>query len=132
QFELPRSAAAGSNELHLTAKFDTGETQEDQVFIDILPPQQTLALTNSSLKISLFDPKGETASLLEKIGLRAQQVPTNADLSATDILIVGKGALTMGGPAPDISRVRDGLKVIVLEQNSAVLEKRFGFRVEEY
>ena len=49
-----------------------------------------------------------------------------------DVLIVGKAALTAGGPAPDISRVRDGLKVIVFEQTSEVLEKRFGFRVAEY
>jgi hypothetical protein len=34
-------------------------------------------------------------------------------------------------PAPDITRVRDGLKVILFEQTSPVLEQRFGFRVEE-
>jgi beta-galactosidase len=48
------------------------------------------------------------------------------------VLIVGKDALTAGGPGPDISRVRDGLKVIVLEQTAKVLEQRFGFRVTEY
>src|SRR5213078_692976 len=46
--------------------------------------------------------------------------------------IVGKGALTLDGAAPDISRVRDGLKVVLFEQTSDVLEKRLGFRVEEY
>jgi hypothetical protein len=35
-------------------------------------------------------------------------------------------------PAPDVKRVRDGLKVLLFEQTSAVLEQRFGFRVEEY
>ena len=49
-----------------------------------------------------------------------------------DLLIVGKAALTVDGPAPDITRVRDGLRVVVFEQTSAVLEKRFGFRVAEY
>ena len=53
-------------------------------------------------------------------------------MSAYDIFIVGKSALTVGEPAPDIRRVRDGLKVIVFEQTSDVLEKRFGFRVAEY
>ena len=38
----------------------------------------------------------------------------------------------MDGPGPDVSRVRDGLKVIVFEQTAEVLEKRFGFRVQEY
>src|SRR5213078_2605587 len=46
--------------------------------------------------------------------------------------IVGKGALTLDGAAPDISRVRDGLKVVVFEQTADVLERRLGFRVEEY
>jgi hypothetical protein len=36
------------------------------------------------------------------------------------------------GPAPDISRVRDGLKVLMFEQTPEVLEQRFGFRVAQY
>ena len=59
-------------------------------------------------------------------------VDAKADLAAYDVLIVGKAALTVDGPAPDISRVRDGLKVLVFEQTPEVLEKRFGFRVAEY
>ena len=46
--------------------------------------------------------------------------------------MIGKAALTVDGPGPDVSRVRDGLKVIVFEQASDVLERRFGFRVDEY
>src|SRR6185369_16434746 len=52
--------------------------------------------------------------------------------AAFDLLIVGKSALTVDGRAPDISRVVNGLKVLLFEQTSEVLEKRFGFRVEEY
>ena len=55
-----------------------------------------------------------------------------ADLSAYDILVVGKGALSTDGPGPDLGRVRDGLKVIVFEQTAEVLEKRLGFRIAEY
>src|SRR5207248_11774617 len=62
----------------------------------------------------------------------SERIEANADLSAFDTLIVGKAGLTLEGPAPDITRVRDGLKVIVFEQSSEVLEKRFGFRVAEY
>jgi beta-galactosidase len=43
-----------------------------------------------------------------------------------------KGALTVEGTAPDLKRVRDGLKVVVFEQTGDVLEKRLGFRIEEY
>jgi hypothetical protein len=53
-------------------------------------------------------------------------------LAEYDMLIVGKNALTHDSPAPDIGRVRDGLKVVMFEQTSAALEKRLGFRVEEY
>ena len=83
-------------------------------------------------KIALFDPKGETGVLLNSVGIQSQSVDAQADVSAYDILIVGKAALTASGAAPDITRVRDGLKVIVFEQTAEVLEKRFGFRVEEY
>ena len=38
----------------------------------------------------------------------------------------------MDGPGPDLSRVRDGLKVLVFEQTAEVLEKRLGFRIAEY
>jgi hypothetical protein len=84
------------------------------------------------VKIALFDPKGETAKLLKGMGVRWETVKADADLSAYDVLIVGKGALTLEGAAPAIAPVRDGLKVIVFEQTADVLEKRLGFRVAEY
>ncbi len=40
--------------------------------------------------------------------------------------------MTADGPAPDLRRVPDGLKVLVFEQTSEALEKRLGFRVQEY
>ena len=46
--------------------------------------------------------------------------------------MIGKESLTVDGPAPDLSAVRNGLKVIVFEQTSEALEKRLGFRVAEY
>jgi len=70
--------------------------------------------------------------LLSGLGVQCQPVEANADLKAYDILVVGKGALTVDGPGPDVSRVREGLKVVLFEQTSDVLEKRFGFRIAEY
>ena len=66
------------------------------------------------------------------MGIENHVVEPGADLSAYDILIVGKAALTVDGPGPNLSRVRDGLKVVVFEQSSEALEKRLGFRVAEY
>ena len=84
------------------------------------------------MKIALFDPKGDTAKLLAGLNVRYQRVGATADLSAHDVLIVGKEALTADGAGPNVDRVRDGLKVVVFEQSTQVLQERFGFRVAEY
>ncbi|UCC99117.1 MAG: hypothetical protein JSW66_04365 [Phycisphaerales bacterium] len=129
RFDLPAALATGPYELSASFKFSTGETQADSLSIDVLPPSTS---PRAGAKFALFDPKGQTRALLKKLGVSSRPVEVNADLSADDILIVGKAALAVEGPAPDIRRVREGLKVIVFEQTAAVLEKRFGFRVAEY
>jgi len=126
---LPADLKPGTYGLSMTAKFSTGQTQEDDLAIHVLAPRKPPRLT---AKTALFDPKGETASLLAQLGTRCDLVTATADLGGYDVLIVGKAALTVDGPAPVISRVRDGLKVILFEQTADVLEKRFGFRVQEY
>jgi beta-galactosidase len=127
--DLPATLAAGAYRLNLTVRFSGGVTQDDSFVVHVLPK---VPPPEASGKIALFDPKGETGQLLKAMGIRCQPVNANADLSAYDILFVGKAALTVGGPAPDIRAVRDGLKVVIFEQTSDVLEKRFGLRVEEY
>jgi hypothetical protein len=89
-------------------------------------------LRKQAVKIALWDPKGQTAQELKSTGWQWRAVEADADLSGYDILIVGKSALTVDGPGPDLSRVRDGLKVIVLEQTAQILENRLGFRATEY
>ncbi len=126
---LPRSIAAGKYELTMTVRFSNGPTQTDTLAFEVLPPPTFAPL---KARIALFDPKGETETWLREKNIRFEPVPPEADLTPFDFLIVGKAALTLTSPAPDISRVRDGLKVVLFEQTSAVLEKRFGFRVEEY
>ena len=127
-FELPAKLTPGRYELSATVKFSTGETQQDSFSIDVLPPPQQVRARG---KIALFDPEGDTGALLKGLGIACETVSADADVSAYDTLIVGKAALTLDGPAPDISRVRDGLKVVIFEQTGEVLEKRFGFRVAE-
>ncbi len=129
RFELPASLAAGRYALEATAKFSSGETQEDSFAVDVLPQPDPVHLHG---RIALFDPVGETAELLKGMDIPCEPVDAQADLSAYDTLVIGKGALTPGAPAPDIARVRDGLKVVVFEQTGEVLEKRFGFRIAEY
>ncbi|MBI4660195.1 MAG: hypothetical protein HY735_15250 [Verrucomicrobia bacterium] len=129
RFELPANLPAGQYRLSAAVRFSHGELQEDSFAIDVLSRSEVPRL---SAKIGLFDPNGETGALLRTMGIRSQPVEANTDLSSFEILIVGKSALTVDGPAPEIARVGEGLKVIVFEQTAEVLEKRLGFRVAEY
>lgn len=129
RFDLPARLAPGRYELGSLFRFSNGETQTDSFFINVVVPA---APTRVGANIALFDPKGETGATLKELGMQSQTIDADADLSPFDLLIVGKSALTTAGAAPDIRRVRDGLKVIVFEQTSEVLEQRFGFRVQEY
>jgi hypothetical protein len=127
-FTLPAQTPPGRYELTATVKFNNGETQTDTFAIDVMPQPAT---PQAGTRLALFDPKGETKKMLNSLGVQCASVDANADLSAYDTLIVGKAALSMDSPAPDIARVRDGLKVVMFEQTSQVLEQRFGFRVQE-
>ncbi len=127
----------GSYELTMTARFrpeqavggEAGETQVDCFAIHVLPSPAAPVI---GAKIAVFDPKGETSRLLAALGVRCQSVEAGADLGGYDLLIIGKAALTVDGPAPDIRGVSHGLKVLVFEQTAEALEKRLGFRVQEY
>jgi beta-galactosidase/beta-glucuronidase len=129
RFDLPAGLAAGEYRLGISVRFSTGEVQYDSFVIHVLSKAPAPKPTG---KIALFDPKGETGRLLKTMGITYEPVKKGSDLSRCNILIIGKGALTMDGQGPDISPVRDGLKVVVFEQTPEVLEKRLGFRVTEY
>jgi beta-galactosidase len=128
-FELPSNLPPGSYELEASVEFNQGETQHDRFSIDVIP---ALSAVDVDGNIALFDPMGETRRLLADLGIRSQTIDENADLSGYDLLIVGKGALGLHNPAPNISAVRDGLRVVLFEQTAASLERRLGFRVAEY
>ena len=60
RFELPNGLATGSYEIHLTAKFGTGETQEDRFVIDVSSPVAP-TVARRSLTPSLSAIGGERA-----------------------------------------------------------------------
>jgi hypothetical protein len=127
--KLPADAAPGTYQVTANFKFSTGENQDDAFALQVIPrPVPPLPVS----RIALFDPPGQTTKLLARMGVTCQPVAAAADLSGYDVLLIGKAALTVDGPAPILTRVRDGLKVVVFEQTGEVLEKRLGFRVEEY
>ena len=126
---IPADTKPGHYLLSMTAKLGTGETQEDSFPLDVLALPQKPAVAG---KAAIFDPRGETTRLLDTLGVKAEAIKADTNLSGYDLLIIGKKALTPFGPAPDITRVRDGLKVVVFEQTQEALEKRLGFRTQEY
>ncbi len=127
--KLADNTTLGRHRITAKFQFGTGESQEDSFDIDVVTKPQSVSVTS---KIGLYDPKGETRKSLDLLGVRYQELNAVSNMSGVDILLIGKGALTLGGAAPDISRVRNGLKVVVFEQTSEVLEQRLGFRVTEY
>ena len=126
---LPDNTPAGTYVLSLTATFGTGEVQTDRLDLTVMPAN---AAPRVSGRIAVLDPPGDTRNLLAALDLEFDEVSAEADLAGYDVLIIGRGALTPDGPGPDLSRVREGLKVLVFEQEREVLEQRLGFRVQEY
>jgi hypothetical protein len=129
QLRLPPDLPPGEYRLSALFRFSNGEDQEDAFPFQVIQRPKVPHLTS---KVALFDPPGQTKQWLTGLGVSFQSVEANTDLAGFDALLIGEGALTVGGPAPDLKRVPDGLKVVVFEQTGEVLEKRLGFRVEEY
>jgi beta-galactosidase len=129
RFALPAKVTPG--EYRLTAKvgFEAGGMQEDTFVIQVLPRRPS---PPTSPRFVVFDPKGETTAWLRTSRIRFDPADPQATPGIHDVLIVGKGALSLDGPAPNILAVREGLRVLVFEQTADVLEKRLGFRVAEY
>lgn len=146
RIDLPADLKPGGQEIQLKVEFDNGEVQEDQFIIDVLAdpgsnllprqvPQGAGHASESTVispRIALFDPDFKSSGTLSRLKVRTERVSADENLSDFGILIIGKAALTVDGPVPDLSRVRDGLKVIVFEQTAEALEQRLGFRATEY
>jgi beta-galactosidase len=129
EFALPDGLAPGAYAMTAAISFSTGATQTDTFTIHVLP-QPTKP--DVAPRVALFDPVGETHAVLSMLGVAFEQVDAEAELTSSDLLVIGKRALTADGAGPDLSLVADGLRVIVMEQSADVLEKRLGFRVQEY
>jgi hypothetical protein len=126
-FQLP-FASVGSRELQLKTRFADGSIQLDQFSLDVLARPKA----DAPVRIAIFDPKGETTALLNNLGIPFRKIEANEKAQQDELLVIGKMALSIDGPAPDLTAVRDGLRAIVFEQSSQALEKRLGFRVVEY
>jgi beta-galactosidase len=126
RLRVAKDAKPGENQLKATFTFDDGTTQTDTFTFHVLPSPTKPA---SRDRIALLDPVGDTAKLLRSVGLRYRTVKAADSLAGVDFLVFGRGALAESGALPDMARIRDGLKVLVFEQDATTLRDRLGFRV---
>ena len=128
-FVLPADLKTGNYTMNLRVNCNNGDSHTDEFDIHVLPEQKPTALP---VKTALWDPGDETGELLSSLGINYNRIRTDEDLTPYDVLIIGRKAFKTEGSGINIDNVRNGMKVIVFEQDTEVLEKRFGFRVEEY
>ncbi len=127
--DLPRDIESGTYRLSLSVELPDGRAQQDGMDVHVLGPVGEERVRG---RIALYDPAGKTAEALSELGIDFVKVESAADLSDCDLLVVGREALSADGGAPDISRVLDGLNVLVFEQTEHALSDRLGFRTQVY
>jgi len=123
---LPRPAAAGAYEFAAEFDFGGGARQTDTLAVHVIPLPPRPKLRS---KVALLDSKGMTASMLDRLGVAYTKVGADAELRPFGLLVIGRKAIGVDTKLPDLSAVRDGLRVLVLEQTAETLSQRVGFRV---
>jgi hypothetical protein len=129
RFDLPPALASGKYLLRVAVRWGDGNEQADTFTLHVVAAP---APPDTQGRLALYDPRGETAANLQRLGVTARRLAEGEAPSPDEVLVVGKMALTPDGPGPDLSRVRAGGRAVVFEQSRDVLEKRLGFRAVEY
>jgi len=127
---LPDQICSGSFVLCATFSFGENVKLTDSFDIDVIAEP----VSETEETVALFDPEKKTSALLSTLGINYVFVEHDSDLSQFQLLVLGRNALNKTDNnimCPDLTAVRDGLNVLVLEQNTSVL-KRIGFRYQEY
>ncbi len=123
---LPADIAPGEHSLSVRVRFERDTPQEDAFAFHVLAPPPSLSLSS---RFGLFDPEGRTSALLDRLGVAATRVRAGDSLDGVDVLILGRRALSGTAALPGLDRVRNGLKVLVFEQEAAALQNRLGLRI---
>ncbi|MBR1587087.1 MAG: hypothetical protein IJ658_02060, partial [Kiritimatiellae bacterium] len=132
-FTLP--AKAGTFELAAAFTFAGGNVQRDAFTLETYAPAKTAAVKG----LSLYDPKGATAKLFDRLGIAyaradAGQIVQTLWKSGAPrpSVVIGRGCLTKDVfDRLVVPAARGGGRVLVFEQDKAALES-VGFRVQAY
>lgn len=109
--------------------------REDSFLLRFFPKHVKRKFGN--IDIALFDPKGETAPLLDAAGLKYRKVKKFEDLGAARLLIVGRNAIGKK-PSELLAKVESeklidkGLKILVFEQKASANVGNFVFESPSY
>ena len=118
----------GQYKLSVAFNFMNGKKQNDTFVLNVIgiaPEKSKIKLRG---KIALFDPSGETKSMLENIKISFTNVDANSDLKPYRMLIIGKNALVEKNSLIDFAKVKHKMNILVFEQPYKVLSQRLGFR----
>lgn len=127
RFRIDHKAASPTTHvIEARFSFDDGSEQRDSFEFRLLAPADPATLSG---RIALYDPVGKTGKLLKRLGVKSHAVESQTDLSSYDLVIIGREALSGRTPCPVLSRVREGMSVLVFEQTAQTLERRLGFRM---
>lgn len=124
-FTIPSDAPGGR--FRLSAQFESAQGKTADSFdFSVLPFRAPIPLPE--VRTALYDPSGDTAAELDRMGVKYSLVEASDSLAGFDRFVIGRGALSSDAVFPGASRVRDGLDLIIFEQTPEALERRFGFR----
>lgn len=125
QVKIPDAA---KGDLTLSIRFGTGDEQQ----VDSLALNAVAPAAPRTGDLAVFDPQGQTAALLTRDKVAFTPLRADADPARFAGVVIGREALSETGALPDVSSVlAKGRRVLVMEQNTAGLTRRLGFRTND-
>ncbi|MDR0931514.1 MAG: hypothetical protein LBM70_00625 [Victivallales bacterium] len=123
-FQIPADMR-GEITIESSVEFPGGKHFQDQLPLQIIE-RSPLKIT---AKIGVFDPAGGAETLLKNTGAKFHRVEKDADLDGIELLVLGRNSM-IKNPLHLSNRLKDGLKLLILEQPLFVFE-RLGLRGNE-
>ncbi len=125
---VPSDAPNGSR-WNLTARFEfqQGVVQTDQMTLLVVEAPRNV---NLNRPVRLYDPSGSTAREFRRLGIDFSPWDGARPPRDNEVVVIGRQAIAPTG-VPWMAELRRGGRVLVLEQDSVVLERLLGFRVTE-
>ncbi|MFA7196967.1 MAG: sugar-binding domain-containing protein [Anaerovoracaceae bacterium] len=132
EFSFDAPAVAERTDAQITATVTAGGKPVSVNPFDLQIFPVTEKSTSPLEKWAIFDPQRRSASALARLGFKMTQIQDPAKLpDDLDVLVIGSLGLKDGAHFPGLdARIRNGLKVLVFEQDEKTLQERFGFRTQ--